>query len=232
MKRLICSMVLLILGSAACSTQPLKLSTDSADTRDDGLVKVENSKLDMSFVRPNVNWSQYTQLYFEPVKVTNDHAPDYKPPRIDRISDGMNASYELREQDLQKMADEFHLMIQKVFNNEQPYTLVDKPGEGTLVIEAAVTDIRLSAPREDTRRSYSSMGKTYSQNSGSMVLLASIKDGGTGEVLAKAADRGQGFDQWRQNTAVFNWGDVRTVYRSWANSLKNALIQAGAETQK
>ncbi|WP_223293023.1 MULTISPECIES: DUF3313 family protein [Shewanella] len=232
MKRLTGYMALLLLNMTACSSQPLSLSTNSADIRDDGLVKVDNSQLDMSFIRPNVNWSQYTKLYFEPVKVTNDHASDYKPPRIDRHSDGVNASYDLREQDLQKMADEFHLMTEKVFNKEQPFILVSEAEEGTLVVEVAVTDIRMTAPREDSRRSYSSMGKTFSQNSGSMVLLAKIKDGKTGQVLAKAADRGQGFDQWRQNTSVFNWGDVRTVYRSWANSLKNALIQAGAETQK
>lgn len=231
MKRLTCS-IFLLLSLTACSTQPLSLSTDSNDASADGLVRINNSQLDISFARPNVNWSQYTKLYFEPVKVTNDHAPDYKPPRIDRRTDGMNASYDLREQDLQKMADEFHKMTLSVFNQDQPFILVNEAGEGTLVIEAAVTDIRLTAPREDSRRSYSSMGKTYSQSSGSMVLLASIKDGKTGEVLAKAADRGQGFEQWQQNTSVFNWGDVKTVYRSWANSLKNALIQAGAETQK
>ena len=127
------------------------------------------------------------------------------------------------------MSAQFQTTVKDVFNSEQPFELVDKAGANTLVIEAAVTDIRLSAPIESSRRSYNSMGRTYTESSGSMMLLAVIKDGETGEVLAKAADRGQGFQQWRQNTQVFNWGDVKTVYRRWVNDFKNALMEAGAK---
>lgn len=222
--------VLGLVGLGACSTEPARLELGpNAETTKDGLVKVEHSKLDLSYARPNVEWKKYTKLYFAPVKVTNDHPADYKPPRIDKRADGLNATYDLPPEALEKMAAQFQLTVKDVFNSEQPFELVDKAGANTLVIEAAVTDIRLSAPIESSRRSYSSMGRTYTENSGSMMLLAVIKDGETGEVLAKAADRGQGFDQWSQNTQVFNWGDVKTVYRRWANDFKNALMAAGAQ---
>ncbi|MCL1147697.1 DUF3313 family protein [Shewanella sp. 10N.261.52.F9] len=219
-----------LFGLTACTSEPARLQQGpDAEVTKDGLVKVEHSKLGLSYARPNVDWRNYTKLYFEPVQVTNDHPDGYKPPRIDKRADGLNATYELPQEALDKMAAQFQITVKDVFNSEQPFELVDKVGPNTLVIQAAVTDIRLSAPLESSRRSFNSMGTTYTESSGSMMLLAVVKDGATGEVLAKAADRGQAFDQWRQNTQVFNWGDVKTVYRRWANDFKNALMEAGAQ---
>ncbi|WP_394204085.1 DUF3313 domain-containing protein [Shewanella waksmanii] len=225
---LLVAVVATILG--ACSSQSPQLQQGpNAEKTKDGLVKVEHSKLDLSFVRPDVDWAKYTKLYFEPVQVTNDHPADYRPPKIDRRADGLNATYELPKAILDKMSAQFAVTVDDVFNAEQPFELVTEKGPNTLVIEAAVTDIRLTAPIESSRRSFNSMGRTYTESSGSMMLLAVIKDGQTGEVLAKAADRGQGFNQWRQNTQVFNWGDVKTVYRRWVNDFKNALMNAAAQ---
>lgn len=218
------------LGLIACSSEPASLQQGpDAEVTKEGLVRVDHSKLDLSYVRPDVDWGKYTKLYFEPVKVTNDHPADYKPPKIDRRAEGLNATYDLPEEALVKMSEQFLLTVKEVFNSDQPFELVTQPGHNTLIIKVAVTDIRLSAPIESSRRSFSSMGRTYTENSGSMMLLAVIKDGETGEVLAKAADRGEGFNQWSQNTQVFNWGDVKTVYRRWVNDFKNALMDAGAK---
>lgn len=223
-------LILFIISTAGCATKTPTLETGpDAQVTKDGLVKIDNSVLDLSFAKPNVDWGKYTKLYFKAATATNDHPADYKPPRIDRRADGLNATYDLPEKALNRMSTEFSVIVASVFNEDQPFELVDKAGPSTLVIEVAVTDIRLSAPVESSRRSYSSMGKTYTQNSGSMMLLAVVKDGQSGEVLAKAADRGEGFDQWQQNTQVFNWGDVKTVYRRWVNDFKNALMMAGAE---
>ncbi|GIU53901.1 DUF3313 family protein [Shewanella sp. KT0246] len=221
---------LLLLTIVGCSSAPATLQQGpDAEITKDGLVKVDNSKLELSYVKPGVNWRQYTKLYFVPTKVTNDHPADYRAPRIDRQTDGAFATYDLPQESLDKMAVQFSKTVKDVFNSEQPFELVSSKGPNTLIVETAVSDIRLSAPVENSRRSYNSMGATYTQNSGSMVLLAVLKDGQTGDVLAKAADRAMGFDQWRQNTKVFNWGDVKTVYRRWVTDFKNALMTAAAE---
>ncbi|GIU51084.1 hypothetical protein TUM4438_39430 [Shewanella sairae] len=63
-----------LLGLTACTSEPARLQQGSdAETTKDGLVKVDHSKLDLSYARPNVEWKKYTKLYFAPVKVTNDH---------------------------------------------------------------------------------------------------------------------------------------------------------------
>lgn len=216
---------------SACTNEPLALQTgENAQTNKDGLVKVENSVLDISFAKPGTNWRHYHKIYFKAAKADGDHPEGYKAPRIDARIDGPNATYQLRPQDLDKLAAEFNVMATKVFDQEQPFELVTSAGPNTLVVETLITDIRLSAPREDTRRSSMQVrGNTYTQNSGSMVLLVQLKDGVTGELLAQSIDRGTTIDQWQKNTKVFNWADVRTVFRRWVTALKNAMMQVNAE---
>jgi len=211
---------------AGCTSGAITL--DKNQQTKDGLSKVANGKLNMAYVKAGTDWSRFTKIYFSPVKVTSDHTDDYKAPRIDSRADGLSATYELDEKALSDLAETFNAVANDVFNAEQPYTLVGTPDANTLIVEVAVTDIRLSAPVESSRRSFQSSGATYTQNSGSMLLLAQVKDGKDNSVIAKAADRGQTMDQWQQNTKVFNMGDVKTIYRSWLNSFKNALIQTHA----
>ncbi|MCQ8878246.1 DUF3313 domain-containing protein [Pseudoalteromonas shioyasakiensis] len=215
----------LVLG--ACSNTPL--SVDTTQQTKDGLSKVENGKMNMAYVKAGMDWSRFTKIYFAPVTVTNDHPEGYKAPRIDTRADGLNATYDLDDKTLQELATAFNTVAKDVFDGEQPYQLVNSVDENTLIVEVAITDIRLSAPVESSRRSFQTAGgATYTQNSGSMMLLAQVKDGKDNTVIAKAADRGQTMDQWQQNTKVFNMGDVKTIYRSWINGFKNALMQTHA----
>lgn len=223
-KSLLVVSLTMLLG--ACSSSPL--SVDTTEQTKDGLSKIENAKMNMAYVKAGTDWSRFTKVYFAPVIVTNEHPEGYKAPRIDRRTEGFDATYDLDANALSKLAEAFNQTVSSVFNAEQPYQLVAAPDANTLIVEAYVTDIRLAAPIESSRRSFQSGGATYTQNSGSMVLLAQIKDGKDNTVIAKAADRGQTIDQWQQNTQVFNMGDVKTVYRNWANDFKNALMQTRA----
>lgn len=221
------SALTLVLALAGCTSTPLEL--DNSQKNKDGLSLVKNSKMNMAYVKAGVDWRRFSKVYFQPVIVTNDHTDDYKAPNIDRRAEGLDATYELDEAALQDLADAFNKVILDVFDDEQPYELVASADENTLVVQAIVTDIRLSAPVEDSRRSFSAGGATYTQNSGSMMLLAQVNDGKDNSIIAKAADRGQLMDQWQQNTKVFNMGDAKTIYRNWANDFKNALISTHAE---
>ena len=217
---------ILTISLAGCSTNAPELSSE---TREDGLAQVKNSSLDISFVKPDVDWTKYETIHFAKIKADNEHPSDYRKPRKS-ISDGLRASYDLNQEDLDKLTSEFKRMTERVFNEEQPWQLVDKTDKNTLVVEVLITDVRMTAAKEKTRRASAySGGRTYTQNSGSMVLIAQLKDGESGEILGQAIDRGTTIDQWQMNTAVFNLGDVRTIYRNWLNTLNNGLISANAK---
>ncbi|SES80816.1 DUF3313 family protein [Thalassotalea agarivorans] len=213
----------------ACATPDPTLSEQ---TNELGLAKVENSALAISFVKPDVNWRKYTKLYFATVTANNEHPADYKPPRVDVKSEGLNATYDLRDKDLRKLEQAFREKVGDVFDEHQPWEIVDKADGNTLQIDVVITDIRLAAPREDSRRTSLQFGRTYTETSGSLVLIAQLKDAQSGEVLAQAIDRGQRVSQWHLNTAVFNYGDVKSIFNSWLNTFKNGLMRVSADHEK
>ena len=209
-------------SSAAFDTADDKTTAQSSE----GFVRVDDSQMDIVYAKENINWHKYDSLFFAPVATDNEHPEGYKPPKIRPGTDGMSASYDLREKDLARLADEYTAMVARVFNDEQPWKIVTEPSPTTLVIAAKITDIRLAAPREDSRKTgRQSFSRSYTQNSGSMVLIAQLQDSISGEILAQVADRGTTINQWKRNTSVFNWGDVKTILRNWINTMKNGLIQ-------
>ncbi|WP_171022329.1 DUF3313 family protein [Thalassotalea litorea] len=218
----------------SCSSEPPSLQTGAdKEVNKAGLTRVDNSPMDLSYAREDVAWSKYHKLMFAKVNVNNDHPDDYRPPRIDPMSDGPNATYDLDDATLLKMGQEFVKVAQGVFDEDQPFEIVTQADANTLVIEVMITDIRLTAPVESSRRSYNSIGgTTYTESSGSLVIAAGLKDGESGQILAQALDRGAAIDQWKQNTKVFNWGDMRTIYRNWLTTFKSSLIRVSASDQQ
>ncbi|WP_260680460.1 DUF3313 domain-containing protein [Thalassotalea sp. PS06] len=218
----------------ACSSEPPSFQTGpDKEVNEAGLTRIDNSSMDLSYARENVDWSKYHKIMFSEVNVNNNHPEDYRPPSIDPRTDGPNATYELDDDALRKMGEEFLKVAHTVFDEEQPFQIVKQADANTLVVAVEITDIRLAAPVESSRRSYNSIGgTTYTESSGSLVIAAGVKDGGTGEILAQALDRGAAINQWKQNTKVFNWGDMRTIYRNWLTTFKNGLIRASADHQQ
>lgn len=216
----------LSLLAVGCSNKPLSFASENTEnTTETGLLRIENSQLDLSYAKPNIEWHRFNKLHIRSITADNLHPQDYKAPKIDKKWDGQRATYTVPEKGLRRLEQEFKSMADKIFDHEQPWQLSDVIDENTLVIDARITDIRLSAPIESTRRTFTSGGRTYTENAGSMVLIAILSDGRNNEVIAQSMDRGAAFDNWSTNSSVFNWGDVRTVYRSWGNALKNALFQ-------
>ncbi|WP_394173929.1 DUF3313 family protein [Thalassotalea litorea] len=218
----------------SCASEPPSLQTGpDKEVNKAGLTRVDNSPMDLSYVREDVDWRKYHKLMFAQVNVNNDHPEGYRAPRIDPKSDGPNATYDLDEQTLRKMGEEFLTVASTVFDEDQPFEIVTTADANTLVVEVMITDIRLTAPVESSRRSYNSIGgTTYTESSGSLVIAAGLKDGENGQILAQALDRGAAIDQWKQNTKVFNWGDMRTIYRNWLTTFKSSLIRASANEKQ
>ena len=217
----------------ACSNKPLKLSpADSKNTSPSGLIRIENSQKAFSYAKPNVDWSKYTHIHVAKVTANNAHPENYKAPRIDPMWDGHKATYDIPDEGLRRLENEFIKMAKNIFDNEQAWQYSDTITDTTIVISAVITDIRLTAPVETSRRSRNINGKTYTQNAGSMVLKAVLSDGESGQILVKSIDNAQANENWSLNTRAFNLSDVRTIYRSWGNALKNAMYQVHNTTQK
>jgi hypothetical protein len=103
------------------------------------------------------------------------------------------------------------------------YTFVDTPQADTLVVAPVVMKIRLNAPIEKTRHSYSGGGRTYSQGGGSITIGAVLADGGNSEVIAQVVDHSYPSDMWRVNNSVTNLSDAKQAFGKWARALRETL---------
>ena len=115
---------------AGCSTKAPELSSEP---REDGLAQVKNSSLDISFVKPDVEWTKYEKVHFSVITADNEHPSDYRKPSKS-ISDGLRASYDLNQEDINKLTAEFKEMTKRVFNAEQPWQLVDNTDKNTFCL--------------------------------------------------------------------------------------------------
>lgn len=212
---------LLCLFITSCSSQSPETSTK--ETTADGLVKIKNSTLDLSFEKQNTDWKKYTKIYFAAVVADGNHPDDYKPPAINRRIEGAKATYELRLEDLTKLVDEYKKVITEVYRSNdtnKKWQLVELADKNTLTVTILITDIRLGAPREDTRKTSKTSGsEAYSIDSGSMLMLAEFKDGSTGEVVGQAIDRGKVFDRWSANNKTLLSKNIKSIFRSWLSDI-------------
>ncbi len=207
-----------------CASKPLMLSKTDNDITFGDLIKIDNSKMDLSYVKQSFNWHKYNAIHIAKITADNNHSDNYKPPKKEKW-DGYNATFDIQESGLKKLEAEFISMAKNTFDDKQIWQYKDSVDENTLVLYIEIPDIRLSAPLESSRINQNINGRSYTQNAGSMVLKAIILDGESNEVIATSIDRATAHDNWRLNTQVFNWSDVRTIFQSWANALKNAIFQ-------
>ena len=105
------------------------------------------------------------------------------------------------------------------------YSFVTTPGADTLVIAAQIVDLRLNAPVESSRLSYSSRGRVYSRGAGSMSVGAVLADGPTWQVLAQIGARSYSADVWQINNSTTNRAEARRAFNKWARALSDRLVE-------
>jgi hypothetical protein len=190
-----------------------------------GLQRVENAKVDLAYVLPGTDWSKYKTIQLRelaiPAEVRNAAPPG--------TTTSFRESYVLRDKDV--------LAIQKAYAEvtkdelaKGGFTFVEAPGPDTLIIVPKIIDIKLNAPIEESRASYSGRGRTYTKGVGSIAIAAGLADGATGKVIAEAADRNYSADVWGINNSATNMGEARQAFRSWAKLLRNRLTEARGQT--
>ncbi len=188
------------------------------ETSHDGLTLVHDTKLQLVYLRPGVDFSQYTQVELLDCLVAfrrnwqrdQNRTGSFRVTKMDmdRIS-----------QSLAKMFDE--IMREELSTNGK-LPLVDTADETTLILRPAIIDLDISAP--DSKSMSAGRGGQFSTSSGSMTLYLEIFDGMTGEILARIADRQTDrSSRMTWHDSVTNTGDAKRAIRSWAVALREGM---------
>lgn len=193
----------------------------------DGLELTKKKGLDLVYIRPNVEFKAYKNVTIDRLEVAFDK--NWDPNHNVKGTSGL-----LSTEDMQKIKDDMATEFQKVFVEELGkggYAVVDKIGDETLQVSPGLANVYINAPD----RSMTTAGRvtTYTtQGAGRMTLVMELRDGPTGQLLARVLDEKAGTDTgWAQvANSVTNSADFRRAVRSWAQRLVKGLDKLNGKT--
>jgi hypothetical protein len=176
----------------------------------DGLVKREIKGLDLAYVRPDTEFPAYKKVIIDPLQVA--FAKNWKAPS------------QYRADDLQRIKDRLSALFSEVFSKKLKaggYSVTTTPDDEVLRISAAIADLYINAP--DSRSS--GQTKIYTTGTGTMLLLMELRDGVSGQLLARVVDRytddGNGYMRW--TNSVTNRTEAERGISAWAETLVSEL---------
>ena len=215
---LLFSSVLLL---SACSQTAVIQQGENAEVIGDNLHKVDNSGVKSAYVDPDVDFSQYRKVVIAPLDMS----------QVEIIQPSQSRSYskwELTDKDRKAFADSYMSQMNKHLvekSSGEPYQIVDQPGDGVLVISAAVLAIAPSAPKDDiSSRGYSGRSRVFSEGAGAMSIAVLVTDGKTEKQLIEFVDNRESLSGvMRRNNSVTNLFDVNYLFSFWARKLKSGL---------
>jgi hypothetical protein len=204
-------------GGAAA---PLLISITLANTPPaewDGLVRVQNRRLDHMYLLPDVSFAAYKRVRLDPVEVS--FYENWNPNR--------SRSQRLRQSDLESikstLASEFRRVLGETLARGG-YKLVDEDGDDVLLVRAAIVNLSITAPSAGT----TGRNRTFVASTGQMTLVAELRDSVTDQLLARAVDtiRGRQTGQFQLASPITNMADARRALSQWADVLVTGLDDA------
>jgi hypothetical protein len=200
---------LLCLAAAAPAAEPPK--------NWDGLEYRKVKGIDAVYVRPGVEFKAYRSLVLDPVQVAFDK--NWDPNEYKRGAGGRVSA-----DDMQKIRENMASEFRRVFGDELAkagYDVVARPLEDTLQVRAGLADVYINAPDTMT----AGRTNTYTMNAGRMTLVMELRDGPTGQLLARVVDRHVGSETGfaQLTTSVSNSAEFRRAVTDWAKRLVKGL---------
>jgi hypothetical protein len=183
----------------------------------DGLEYRKSKGIDALYVRPGVEFKEYRNVMLDPVEVAFDK--DWDPNRTNR-----SVSSRLSAEDLQEIKAGMASEFRRIFAEELAaggYDVVARPLDDTLRVSAGLADVYINAPDKMT----AGRTTTYTVNAGRMTLVMELRDGPTGQLLARVVDQHVGIDTGFAQVAnsVSNTAEFRRAVKAWADRLVKAL---------
>ncbi|MGH3429197.1 MAG: DUF3313 family protein [Terriglobales bacterium] len=203
----------LVLVTAAQADQ----SAGVAQVNDEGLVPIQIKGLDHVYARPGANLSQYNKVMLDPVEVSFS-----KSWRPDPAGGPITASE--RQAIRHGLANILREELNRELVASGRYSLVNTVDADVLRVRAEIRDLYINAP--DQPRSGAT--RPYALSLGEMRLVAELRDGPTGALIARVVDYKKDPDApWLHfTTRVDNVAAARRAAADWARILRRELDAA------
>jgi hypothetical protein len=220
----------LLLGATACSTtrQQTKGTVEPSGFLGDYsmMQKGLKDRANLYYMKPDVNWNQYTKIWIKPVELWDSGDPDSPMGKV---------SPESR----QTLIDLLNTALNTALSKD--FTMVDHGGADVLVVHAAITDAKKSKPVIGAVSSIYlplkiiGLGKQTIAGTGigvgSVTIEAEFLDGQSNERLCAVMDSRSGTEAVRSKFTG-TWGDVEKSFTWWAERLNTRLEEEKAHAYK
>jgi hypothetical protein len=199
------------LAAALCTACANSTSTRNLEVTHDGLERAANSSADRAWIKPGVDFSQYTEIGLLDCVVSFKR--NWK----------MNHSG-VRKNDMERIKSALSDEFREVFAEELEgggYPVVTDAADHVLLIRPAIIDLDVAAP--DTKTAGRS--NSFTASPGAMTLVIELYDSVSNEILARAIDRkrARNAGSIRWTTPGTNRVAARKILRNWANLLVSRL---------
>jgi hypothetical protein len=199
------------LAAALCAACASDTSTRNLEVTHDGLERVPDSKMARAWVKPGVDFSQYTEVGLLDCLVSF------------KTNWRMNHQG-VRTRDMERiksaLSDEFRNVFTEALATGG-YPVVENADDHVLLIRPAIIDLDVAAPQTSS----GGRSDSFTTSPGTMTLVVELYDSVSSEILARAIDRRRarnvGNIQW--TTSGTNRDAARKILGRWANLLVSRL---------
>ena len=199
------------LAATLCAACASDTSTRNLEVTHDGLERVPKSKVERAWVKPGVDFSQYTEVGLLDCFVSFKRNWRMSHPGV-------------RTRDMERiksaLSDEFRKVFTKELENGG-YPVVADADDHVLLIRPAIIDLDVAAPQTNS----AGRSDSFTASPGVMTLVIELYDSVSNEILARAIDRRRarnvGNIQW--TTAGTNRDAARKILGRWAGMLVDRL---------
>ena len=205
------------LGLSGFTAAPADQSAADLAAADEGLEPVKVAGLDHVYARPGINLSAYDKVILDPVEVS--FAKSGKP---DRAGGPITAAEKQEKRSgLEKI---FKEELQKELTRPPGYALVNHADADVLRVRAEIRDLYINAPAVPG----SGPSRPYAVSVSEMRLVAELRDGATGALIARVVDSKKDPNApWLHFTArVDTAAPARAAVDDWARILRRELDSA------
>lgn len=181
----------LVVFAALSACAPAKVTTTVYE-------RPSNAVVEAAFVKPGVDFSRYSKLTTEGLEI-------YYP----------TAARPVPEADIERIRSIFRDAFRRAVGDRYP--VVDEAGPDVLEVRAQLIDMAITGARTD----YSASGRLRDLVArGELTFIMEVADSGTGEVLARAADRTTDIGS---AGGAASWQDVEAAADYWARLFRDWL---------
>ena len=197
-------------------------STRAPEMTEDGLQRVSDDRFEAVYRLDGSDLGGFEAFTMQPCTVAfrrnwmRDH-------NRSRPATGNRVDQEWLDRAKATLGEDCDKYFKEALLEEPAYSLVDESEriDGVIIVAPGVVDIDINAP--DVRGAANV--RSYTTSAGEMTLSLELRDGATGQVLARIIDRREDPElQWLEWTnSVSNRADARRILRRWSERLRAYL---------